>query len=177
MKLLSHLLVWCAISLTAIAILSSCDPSRKLHKALDEIAKHPIESAKYCADKYPVRDSVVKGDTITVTDTLWGIVTDTVTDIYNDTVFVTKFQDRVINKTRTVKDTIFRENTARVKEFEQRYLNCEGKYQDLFLKHEQAVEQAAEYKKERNKWRLYFWLLVAAIGGYTFLRVRKLIPF
>lgn len=176
MKLLKHLLIWCAIILTIIAF-NACNPQKKLHKAIDELNKHPIESAKYCADKYPIKDSIVKGDTITVTDTLWGIVTDTVTDVYNDTVFVTKFQDRVINKTRTIRDTIYRENTARIKELEQRYLNCEGKYQALFLKHEQAVKQAAEYKKERNKWQLYFWLLVAAIGGYTFLRIRKLIPF
>lgn len=169
MKLLKYFLI--------LLTIASCNPQKKLQKALNEIAKHPIESAKYCADKYPVKDSIIKGDTITVTDTVWGLVTDTVTDIYNDTVFVTKFQDRVINKTRTVKDTIFRENTARVKELEQRYLNCEGKYQALFLKYEQAVQQGFEYKKQRNKMRLWFWILVGAIGGYTTLRVRKLIPF
>lgn len=176
MKLLKHLLIWCAIILTIIAF-NACNPSKKLHKAIDELNKHPIESAKYCADKYPVKDSIVKGDTITVTDTLWGIVTDTVTDVYNDTVFVTKFQDRVINKTRTIRDTIYRENTAKVQQLSLQIANCEQKYQKLFLDYEQAVRQGFEYKKQRNKMRLWFWILVGAIGGYTFLRVRKLIPF
>lgn len=176
MKLFKHLLIWCAILLTIVA-LASCNPQRKLQKALDEIAKHPIESAKYCADKYPVKDSIVKGDTVTVTDTLWGIVTDTVTDIYNDTVFITKFQDRVINKTKTIRDTIFRENTAKVQQLSLQIANCEQKYQKLFLDYEKAVKEGFDYKKQRNKMRLLFWILVGAIGGYSFLRVRKLIPF
>lgn len=179
MKLLSHLLVWCAIALAVISILSSCDPQRKLHKALDELQKHPIESAKYCADKYPVKDTIVKGDSVIVYDTLWGIYNDTSYVDRIDTInnVVTKIVPKIITKTITIIDTVYRENTARVEQLNLQNAKCESKYQELFLKYEQSVEQGFQYKKQRNKMRLWFWILVGAIGGYTFLRFRKLIPF
>lgn len=177
MKLLTHLLVWCAICLVVISLFSSCDPQKKLHKALTEIAKHPIESAKYCADKYPPKDTLVKGDSIVVYDTLWGVYNDTTYRVDTINNVVTKIVPKIITKTITIRDTVYRENTARVEQLNLQYVKCEGKYQELFLKYEKAVEQGFEYKKQRNKMRIWFWILVGAIGGYTFLRFRKLIPF
>lgn len=181
MKIFKHLLYITSIVLLLfwVLILASCNPSRKLHKALDEIAKHPIESAKYCADKYPPKDTLIKGDSVIVYDTLWGVYTDTSYVERIDTInnVVTKIVPKIITKTVTIIDTVYRENTARVEQFKLQYDKCESKYQELFLKYEKAVEQGFEYKKQRNKMRLWFWILVGAIGAYVGLRVRKLIPF
>lgn len=179
MKIFKHLLYITSIVLLIfwVLILSSCNPQRKLHKALDEIAKHPIESAKYCADKYPPKDTIIKGDSVVVYDTLWGVYNDTTYRVDTINNVVTKIVPKIITKTITIRDTVYRENTARVEQLNLQYDKCESKYQELFIKYEKAVEQGFEYKKQRNKMRLWFWILVGAIGGYTFLRVRKLIPF
>lgn len=216
MKLLSHLIVWCAIALAVLSILTSCDPQRKLHKALDEIAKHPIESAKYCADKYPVipiidsslyLESKRKIDSITSILDTSKIITERERaelileierlksirpdcDSICDPVYrlAAKEADRankieanykaLLFELKNIKPIIKTEKDSALTEFYRlKYIDSESKYQELFKKYHEAVEQGFEYKKQRNKMRLWFWILVGAISGYTFLRVRKLIPF
>ena len=155
---------------------ASCNPQKRLYKAVSELNKHPIESAKYCADKYPIVEKYVKGDSVTVYDTLWGYYTDTLI-IKDSTKPLPKPVPKIITKTITIVDTFFKDNTARVTEFKLKYLSCEGKYQALFLDYEKAVKEGFEYKKQRNKMRLWFWVLVGAIGAYTVLKVKKILPF
>ncbi len=215
MKLFKHLLIWCAILLTIVA-LASCNPQRKLQKALDEIAKHPIESAKYCADKYPViprvdsslyLDSKRKIDSIISLLDTSKIITEKervalVSEIERlksirpdcdsicDPVYrlaakeanrANKFESNykaLLLEIKNIKPVVKTEiDSALTEQYRLQNIKCESKYQELFLKYEQSVEQGFQYKKQRNKMRLWFWILVGAIGGYTFLRFRKLIPF
>ena len=157
-------------------VFTACNPSKRLYKAIDELNKHPIESAKYCADKYPVKDTVIYRDSVAF-DTLYmgEYVFDTT--VVKDTVYITKTVPKTITKTVTQVKEVLRENTARVKEFEGKYLTCESKYQSLFLDYEKSVKQGFDYRKQRDKMRLWFWILVGAIGAYTFLRVKKILPF
>ena len=156
--------------------LSACNPQRKLYKAIDELQNHPIESAKYCADKYPVKDTTIYRDSVKF-DTLYmgEYVFDTT--VVKDTVYITKTVPKTITKTVTQVKEVLRENTARVKEFEGKYLTCESKYQSLFLDYEKAVKQGFDYRKQRDKMRLWFWILVGAIGLYIVLKVKKILPF
>ena len=157
-------------------VFTACNPSKRLYKAIDELNKHPIESAKYCADKYPVKDTVIYRDSVAF-DTLYmgEYVFDTT--VVKDTVYITKTVPKTITKTVTQVKEVLRENTARVKEFEGKYLTCESKYQSLFLDYEKAVKQGFDYRKQRDKMRLWFWILVGAIGLYTVLKVMKILHF
>ena len=159
-----------------LLILASCNPQKKLFKALDELQKHPIESAKYCADKYPVKDTTIYRDSVKF-DTLYmgEYVFDTA--IVKDTVYITKTVPKTITKTVTNIKEVYRENTARTEQLRLQYEKCEQKYQALFLDYEKAVKQGFDYRKQRDKMRLWFWILVGAIGAYTFLRVKKILPF
>jgi len=165
------------ILIIILLFLASCNPQKRLYKAVSELNKHPIESAKYCADKYPVKDTVIYKDSVTL-DTIFvgDVYYDTVET--KDTVYITKtLPGKTITKTITQVKEVLRENTARVEEFKLKYLSCEQKYQALFLDYEKAVKEGFEYKKQRNKMRLWFWVLVGAIGAYTVLKVKKILPF
>jgi len=159
-----------------LLILASCNPQKKLFKALDELQKHPIESAKYCADKYPVKDTTIYRDSVKF-DTLYmgEYVFDTT--VVKDTVYITKTVPKYITKTVTQVKEVLRENTARVEQLRLQYEKCEQKYQALFLDYEKSVKQGFDYRKQRDKMRLWFWILVGAIGAYTFLRIKKILPF
>jgi len=164
------------ISLLVLFIVG-CNPQKRLYKAVSELNKHPIESAKYCADKYPVKDTVIYKDSVTL-DTIFvgDVYYDTVET--KDTVYITKtLPGKTITKTITQMKEVLRENTARVEEFKLKYLSCEGKYQALFLDYEKAIKEGFEYKKQRNKMRLWLGILIAAIGVYTVLKFKKILPF
>jgi len=159
-----------------LLILASCNPQKKLFKALDELQKHPIESAKYCADKYPVKDTTIYRDSVKF-DTLYmgEYVFDTT--VVKDTVYITKTVPKTITKTVTQVKEVLRENTARIEQLRLQYEKCEAKYQALFLDYEKSVKQGFDYRKQRDKMRLWFWILVGAIGAYTVLKVKKILPF
>ena len=156
--------------------LSACNPQRKLYKAIDELQRHPIESAKYCADKYPVKDTTIYRDSVKF-DTLYmgEYVFDTT--VVKDTVYITKTVPKTITKTVTNIKEVYRENTARTEQYRLQYEKCEAKYQALFLDYEKSVKQGFDYRKQRDKMRLWFWILVGAIGAYTVLKVKKILPF
>lgn len=159
-----------------LLILASCNPQKKLFKALDELQKHPIESAKYCADKYPVKDTTIYRDSVRF-DTLYmgEYVFDTT--IVKDTVYITKTVPKTITKTVTNIKEVYRENTARVEQLKLQNEKCEAKYQNLFLDYEKAVQQAFEYRKQRDKLRLWLLFLAGVNMLYIFLRIKKILPF
>ena len=158
-----------------LLILASCNPQKKLFKAISELQKHPIESAKYCADKYPVKDTTIYRDSVKF-DTLYmgEYVFDTT--VVKDTVYITKTVPKTITKTLTYTKEIQKES-ARTEQYRLERDKCETKYQALFLDYEKAVKQGFDYRKQRDKMRLWFWILVGAIGLYTVLKVKKILPF
>ena len=60
-----------------LLLLSSCITPKKAVDVLSRPKNEPTAAA-FCSLKYPVRDSIIKGDSVIKYDTLWGIVTDTV---------------------------------------------------------------------------------------------------
>lgn len=158
-----------------IFLLLICLSCNSLKKAQKDVAKisvtHPEVLAKYCADKFPVVETFLPGDTIIVTDTVFNsinIISDTVTTL--DTVRITKtvtLPGKTITKTVTVTDTIVKENTAQLKV-------CElerGKMVDLL------ASSNAESDKWQGKAKKRFWILIGLIvllAGSLYFNVRKL---
>lgn len=139
--------------------------------------EHPEVNAPICADQFPVRDSLIKGDTITTTDTLevFDIRTDTVRSL--DTITITRYKTNTVTNTRTIRDTIIRENTARVAAQAGIINEKDATINKRDLRITELTASLDDMQGKRNKWRLWFWIALGAIGAYTFLKIRKLIPF
>ena len=120
-------------------ILLSCNSEKKLQKSIKRLNDNPIESAKYCADKYPVKDTIIIDSTKFDTLYVGEYIFDTTYVDKKDTVvkYITKtLPEKVI--TKTVTKEILRENTARVEQFREQYISCEKKYSSLFLEKEKV---------------------------------------
>ena len=147
------------------AVISCGNPVRKAISTLDN---SPVDAAKYCADKYPVKDSIVYKDSLRL-DTLYmgDIVFDTV--VTKDTVYITKtLPAKTITKTIAQVKEVFRENTARVTQLQ---LELAAKQQEADKLQGDLAKSEGEtklYKGQRNKARLNLWLVIAVAGARTF---------
>ena len=131
--------------------------------------------AKICADEFPVKEVFIKGDSVLLFDTLYvgENIFDTVYKTFNDTVtrVITKtLPAKIITKTIHVTDTIVKENTARIEDF-----NIQLRNKDI----ENGI-----LKADRDNWKSkakqrFWWLLIAigAMGAYTILKIKKIISF
>jgi len=104
-----------------VGCLSSCNPQRKIQKA-EQVLKDADALAKICADEFPVKEVFIKGDSVLLFDTLYvgENIFDTVYKTFNDTVtrVVTKtLPAKIVTKTVRITDTIVKENTARIEDF------------------------------------------------------------
>ncbi|MBL7737573.1 MAG: hypothetical protein JNK14_00005, partial [Chitinophagaceae bacterium] len=79
-------MLWLVAIIGMIALLMSCSPVKKAIKTFDDNRQ---DAAEYCADRFPVRDSIIKGDTVTTVDTSYDMlfITDTVRAL--DTIRIT----------------------------------------------------------------------------------------
>jgi hypothetical protein len=134
-------------------------------KATDYL-KDKGKLAEVCAEEYPVQEKFIKGDTVTVTDTLetFDVIIDTNT--VNDTFYVTKtLPPKIIRQIRTVTDTVIKENTARIFAMKKDLDECT----DLLRRsYDVMTKQDAEIKKQKDKWRgkigiPWWWLDIAGL--------------
>jgi hypothetical protein len=158
------------LAMMIIGFMQSC--TNKIAKARDTFDKNLGEAAKYCADKFPVKEVYIKGDSILTFDTLYvggDIVIDTVET--KDTVYITVTKTlpaKVITKTVRVTDTVVKENTAMVFELTN------------LVKTKDA--QILKITEEKNEWakkaKQRFWLIliiIGAAGTYTFLKLKRIL--
>lgn len=138
-------------------------------KAEKYYKKHPVELAKECADKFPVRDTVLKGDSVFVYDTLWGLETHIDTLISEPQVIVqtkTVTVPKVVTKTITIRDTVIRENTAKIFVRDSQIAKLELDKKGIEVKLSLAEES-------RDKWRKRFFILLGICVIYTVFRFRS----
>ena len=152
------------VIITLTILFAGCATQRKAEKFYK---KNPIELAKKCATEFPVRDSLIKGDTIINYDTLWGLEyrTDTLISepqIITETKTVTV--PKLVTKYVTVRDTIVRENTAKVSVLNSRIAILSDSNRKLSDKNAEISQERDRYKAERNKWKLRFFLLLFGVG-------------
>ena len=157
-----------------VGCLSSCNPQRKIQKA-EQVLKDANALAGICADEYPIKEVYIKGDSVLLFDTLFvgENVFDTLYETKNDTVtkFITKtLPAKVITKTIRVTDTVIKENTARIEDFNIQLRNKE--IENGILK---ADRDNWKVKAKQRLW--WFLIAVGAIGAYTILKIKKIISF
>lgn len=155
--------------LIIILFFASCATQRKAEKFYD---KHPEKLAEKCATEFPVKDSIIKGDSVIRFDTLWETFTDTL--ISEPQVIVeTRIVPKTVTKTVVVRDTIIRENTARVSVLGSQIAKLNEANQALNTKTHELSQERDTFKHERNKARRLNWILFVAIGVGVGLAIRK----
>ena len=123
--------------------------------------------AELCSTRFPVSDSLIKGDTVVIYDTLWGIEyrTDTLISepqVITETKTVTV--PKLVTKYLTIRDTIVRENTAKVAVLNNSNRKLAEINADLSQKLVRISAERDTFKHERNKWKLRFFLLLGIFG-------------
>lgn len=166
-----------ALILTLIifaVLLAGCTTPRKAVDVLSRPKNEPV-AAEFCATKYPVKDSLIQGDTVVNYDTLWGIEyrTDTLISepqVITETKTVTV--PKLVTKYVTVRDTIVRENTAKVSFLNSQIEKLSKSNISLTEKNAEISQDRDEYKESRNDWRLKFWILIAILVIYKAVKFR-----
>lgn len=140
-------------------LLSACTTERKVVKYLNE---NPKVSSLYCADKFPVKETFIKGKEIIKSDTVTTIDT-VITEhlVKGETVYIKSISKpcKSITKYISVTDTIVKENTTRVS-----YLSDRAK--------EYEVLYNAEQKKAK---KLIWWIVGFALSvlGLILIIIKK----
>lgn len=156
-------------------LLGGCATQKKAEKYYK---KHPVELAKECSEKFPVRDSLIAGDSIFVYDTLWGIETYTDTLISEPQVITevkTVTVPKVITKTVTIRDTVIRENTAKTYYLNSKIANLSTDKAKLQVKLSDAIERIDKIRSKYNNTLSWLILCIVLLGIGTYLRIRKIL--
>ena len=156
-----------------LIILTGCATQKKADKFY---AKHPELLALKCATTYPVKDSIIKGDSVILFDTLWETFTDTLIS-EPQVIIETKIVPKTVTKWVTIRDTIIRENTARVAVLSSQIAKLNEANRVLSEKTHELSQERDTFKHEMNKWRLRFFLLlfgVTILYGFKVKTTKKL---
>ena len=145
-----------------------CATQRKAEKFYD---KHPEKLAEKCATEFPVKDSIIKGDSVVLFDTLWETFTDT---LISEPQVVTEIKTvpKIVTKTVVVRDTIIRENTAKVAVLSSQIAKLNEANRVLSEKTHELSQERDTFKHERNKWRLRFFLLLFGVTILYWFKVK-----
>ena len=141
-----------------LLIVPGCATQRKAEKFYK---KHPVELAKVCSEKFPIKDTVIKGDSIILYDTLWGLETRVDTLTVEPQVIVKTIEKTVpklVTKTITLHDTIYRENTAKTFVLNSQIAKLQLDTAKLNSKLQLANDSTDKAKSQRNT--AYWFLLL-----------------
>lgn len=160
--------------------LTSCITEQKARlRAIEFFREHPTELAETCADKFPVTSQYVQGITVVRKDTTIkrGIVLNCPESLKPTQL---RCPDQEIIRIETSRvDTIRKENTARVKQFQLEKEEAAKKYQatisSLQSKLEKTEMDLQVCKTTSNKRLLVIIVICSIIGIATFLKVKRII--
>jgi hypothetical protein len=131
-----------------------------------------------CAENFPVKDSLIKGDTTIVTDTLINTDTLETFEVIRDTVHHTvTLPAKVITKTKVVTDTIIRQDNAKINALQD---DIRARDKTIGDRDNEITKLKSDYedmKGKRNKLRWWLYIIAGAAGLYIALKVKKIIPF
>ena len=143
---------------------ASCTTERKAIKFLN---KHPFVAADYCANKFPVIPTYIKGKDSIIEKTV-EVKGDSIPYPPNEKGEVIKVKcpdAKVVTRDVYRTDTITKENTAKLSALQQRYNNLDKQY---------AITK--DKLTDARKWRVRFFLLAGLVGVYVFLKLRRILP-
>lgn len=145
-----------------LLLLTSCVTPKKAVNVLSRPKNDPV-AAEFCATKYPVKDSIIKGDSVVRFDTLWETYTDTLIS-EPQVIIETKIVPKTVTKWVTIRDTIVRENTAKISVLNSQIAKLNEANRVLSEKTHQLSQERDTFKHERNKWKLRFFMLLFGVG-------------
>jgi hypothetical protein len=159
-------LLYLIISVTCFFIATSCNTEKRLQKAEVLLASNGRLS-EICADRFPPKDSIVYRDSVKW-DTLYeGIYSiDTIYD--NDTVkvFLT-LPAKIITKEVIKYRDIYRENTAKVKELEDKLSVCSLQSANYSIELVKLRAESSKWEKLAKQRWWFFWILILLAVGIT----------
>lgn len=155
-------------------ILVGCYGERKATKQFTKaVIAYPELPAEYCGRVFPVRDSLIKGDSVVTFDTLYvpgEIRRDTIIRERTVEVTITKTVPQILTRRVTKIDTIVRENMASLK-------SCEIDKSKLISTTQQLLVDSNKAKHGRNIWRIIALVSIGfnVVGAYFQLSKMKLL--
>lgn len=152
-------------SLLIIILFTSCYTQRVAEKqVLKANFKHPLVTSGFCAVTFPVKEKTVtktefiKGETITKIDTLTVDCDSIVNNKDIDNKVLVKYRNIFRTDTIVKKETILKENTAKV-------TNLNLKISGLETENTQKQTVIDSLKKEKSK--LFKWLIAFILATIT----------
>jgi hypothetical protein len=100
------------VIITLTVLFAGCVTPKKAADILSRPKNEPV-LAELCSTRFPVKDSIIKGDSVVRFDTLWETYTDTLIS-EPQVIIETKIVPKTVTKWVTIRDTIVRENTAKI---------------------------------------------------------------
>ena len=150
---------------------------KKAVEVLSRPKNEPVLS-ELCSTRFPIKETYIKGDSVTVYDTLWGLETriDTVT-VTPDVVtkIVEKTVPKIVTKTITVHDTVIKENTAKTAVLSSENAKLKLDNVELNVKLSDAIQRGDDFRSKYHKTISWLVLCIVLIGIGTYLKIRKVI--
>lgn len=143
---------------------TSCTTERNAIKYFD---KHQLVAADYCAGKYPVIPTYIKGKDSIIEKTV-EVKGDSIPCPPNEKGEVVKVKcpdAKLVYQERWRTDTITKENTAKLSALQIRY-------NDLDKQH--AIQ--SDRLTDAIKWRVWFFVFAGLVGAYVVLKFRRILP-
>lgn len=168
-------LIYLIISITCFFIATSCNTEKRLQKA-EVLLASKGRLAEICADRFPPKDSVVYRDSVHF-DTLYeGIYSiDTIYDKDTVKVYLT-LPAKIVTKEVIKYRDIYRENTAKVNELENKLSACSSQSTNYSIELVKLKAESSKWEKLAKQRWWFLWILLVVAGLITFRKsIMKLI--
>lgn len=169
-----------------LLVFNSCNSLKKTQRYLFE---HPEFASGYCAEQYPVKDSIVVRDSVSYDTTYFDRGETSITSqpfsidssesvTYGTGMFRSIKPDTVrtikmITKTIRKDSVIWKDNPAKEKRLQLALEYCQGNNNDLLKQYNDQQKVLALWK---GKAKTRFWwilLLIGAVTGYGFFKLKS----
>ncbi len=157
-------IIYFLISVTCFFIATSCNTEKRLQKA-EVLLASKGRLPEVCAARFPPKDSIVYRDSVHF-DTLYTSIYSVDTLVSNDTIkVVTTLPSKVVTKEVIKFREIYRENTAKVNDLENKLSACNSQSANYSI---ELVKLRAESSKlgslaKQRLWFLWIFILVALV--------------
>lgn len=148
-----------------LILLTGCVTSKKVTRYLNE---HPLKAAEYCSKAFPVKDSIVTRDSVSL-DTLYIECPPISESVRLDTITLTKDKKvyvPCVSKTIYKDSTIYRRDFARETVLEE---NLRITSDANLTLHDKNQELKLKVIKVTNR-NVLLWLLIILLTGFSFRR-------
>jgi hypothetical protein len=159
-------LIYLIISVVCFFIASSCNTEKRLQKA-EVLLASKGRLAEICADRFPPKDSVVYRDSVHF-DTLYeGIYSiDTIYDKDTVKVYLT-LPAKIVTKEVIKYRDIYRENTAKVNELENKLSVCSLQSANYSIELVKLRAESSKWEKLAKQRWWFLWILILLAVGFT----------